>query len=146
DAADVLTGALAVAAADADPPVRAHYFVRVGSGWWACSDPECSQLDPRYRDARRHIGKLYAQPRIRCECGGRCLDLLACQTCGEALLAGYAAPADPRRGGGFDLLPDLPNFEEVPDRTYADQTYGNYKVYWPSGGRPPLRASWQGQR
>lgn len=145
DAQDALTGALAVVgAADPPLPVRAHYFVRLGSGWWACTDPDCSALEPRFAHPQRHVGKLYAQPRIRCECGSRCLDLLACQTCGEVLLAGYAATADPRRGGGFDLLPDLPNFEEVPDRTYADQTYGNYKVYWPSGGRAPLRASWPG--
>ena len=98
DAHDVLTGALAVAA-DAGPPVRAHYFVRVGSGWWACSDPECNAIDPAYRHPQRHVGKLYAQPRIRCECGGRCLDLLACQTCGEALLGGYSTPQTRAAGG-----------------------------------------------
>lgn len=142
-AREVLTGALSAMAAGDGPNIRAHYFFRTGTGWWACCDPACSKLDPQFQDADRRIGKLYAQPRIRCECGARVLDLLCCQTCGDVLLGGYAARADADRGGGFDLLPDVPNFEDVPDRSYADQTYANYKVYWPSGPeKTPIEATW----
>ena len=45
---------------------------------------------PRSR-APRTVGKLYAEPTIRCECGARCLDLWACQTCGDHLLGGYVS-------------------------------------------------------
>jgi ATP-dependent helicase YprA (DUF1998 family) len=142
-ARQVLTGALSAMAAGNGPNVRAHYFFRTGTGWWACCDPACSRIDRQFEDADRRIGKLYAQPRIRCECGARVLDLLCCQTCGDILLGGYAARADADRGGGFDLLPDVPNFEDVPDRSYADQTYSTYKVYWPSGpDKTPIEASW----
>ena len=75
------------------------------------------------------------------------LDLLSCQTCGDVLLGGYRSHVAPQDGGpAEDLLPDLPNFEEVPDRSYADQVYGTYRVYWPSGAdRAPMRDTWPGQ-
>jgi Lhr-like helicase len=141
NARDTLTGTLSVIAQAQARPVRGHYFFRAGSGWWACSDPDCDAVRGTvFEDPQRRVGKLYAEPRIRCECGARCLDLLCCQTCGELLLGGYQSPG---RAGSMFLLPDLPNFETVPDRSYADQTHGNYKVYWPSGpGRDPLKATW----
>lgn len=158
DSEDVLAGALAVAAThrresrDDDrqfghPPVRAHYFFRTGSGWWACVDRSCPMVLAEYRSERRGVGKLYAQPRIRCDCGSRVLDLLCCQTCGEVLLGGYRSDVDPRDGGpAVDLLPDLPNFEEVPDRAFGDYVYGTYRVYWPSGSdREPMRETWTAQ-
>ena len=142
-AGDTLTGLLALAGATRSQPIRSHYFFRATSGWWACADPECSALEERFRDPRRRIGKLYSQSRIRCECGARCLDLLCCQTCGDVLLGGYHS--DTGTGGSY-LLPDLPNLEEVPDRTFADQTYGNYKIYWPSGeDTAPLVSDWNFQ-
>ena len=141
DARNVLCGTLSVIGHAGARPVRGHYFFRAGSGWWACSDPHCHVVDPQFSDPQRRVGKLFAEPRIRCECGARCLDLLCCQTCGELMLGGYQSPG---LAGSMYLLPDLPNFEAVPDRSYADQTHSNYKVYWPSGAdRDPLRASWE---
>lgn len=140
---DVLCGLLSVLAQSRTRPVRAHYFFRAGSGWWACSNPDCDVVPTEFRDPQRRVGKLYSEPRIRCECGGRCLDLLCCQTCGELLLGGYQSPGT---NGGVYLLPDLPNFEAIPDRTSADQTFGNYRVYWPSGkDRRPLKGSWSAE-
>lgn len=141
-ASTTLAGALVTLAAADALPVRAHYFFRTGSGWWACSDPGCDAIEhARYRTPQRRIGKLYPEPRVRCDCGARCLDLLCCQTCGELFLGGYAAANPPT---GFHLLPDLPSFEEVPDRSSLDQTYGRYKLYWPSD-RHPLRPQWVGE-
>lgn len=135
-----LSGLLSVIASRRSRPVRAHFFFRAGSGWWACSDPNCSAVDPEFRDPQRRVGRLYPEPRIRCECGGRCLDLLCCQTCGELLLGGYQSPG---QIGSMFLLPDLPNFEAIPDRASADQNFASYKVYWPSGpDRGPLKGSW----
>lgn len=142
-ARDALVGLLSVVAHTGARPVRAHYFFRAGSGWWACSDPNCTAIDPEFSDPQRKVGKLYAEPRIRCECGGRCLDLLCCQTCGELMLGGYQSPGS---AGSMYLLPDLPNFEAIPDRSFADQVFANYKVYWPSGpDRKPLRGSWEAE-
>ncbi len=142
DAANVLAGALAASTAVGGPPMRSHHFFRVGAGWWACIDPHCPLVE--HRHDRRTIGKLYAQPRIRCDCGARVLDLLCCQTCGEVYLGGYRSPVDPHEGGGVDLLPELPNFEDVPDRSSIDKVYGTYAVYWPSGPiRQPMRDRWQ---
>ena len=121
-------------------PVRAHYFFRTGAGWWACSDPQCPCVDPAHWTPERRIGKIYSQVRVRCDCGSRCLDLLSCQTCGDLFLGGYSSP---NGAGGHYLLPDLPNFEEVPDRTFADRLFGRYKVYWP-GMRRPLKTDWTG--
>lgn len=136
-----LAGSLAALAAAEALPLRAHFFFRTGSGWWACSDPGCDALEPQYRSPDRRIGRLYPEPRVRCDCGSRCLDLLSCQTCGAAFLGGYAST---NGTGGHYLLPDLPAFEEVPDRTAFDQTYGGYKLYWP-GEQRPLRVQWTGE-
>lgn len=141
DSEDVLSGAL-----QAVPSLRmrAHYFVRVGSGWWACVDPACPIVE--HGHARRTVGKLYARPRIRCDCGARVLDLLVCQTCGDVYLGGHRSPIDARDGGGLDLLPDMPDFEIMPDRAYGDRRHGGYAVYWPSGPqRTPMRSRWMAQ-
>jgi hypothetical protein len=133
-----LAGLLEVLAVADALPVRAHFLFRTGAGWWACSDPQCSAVHPDHRSPQRRVGKLYPTAQVRCECGGRVLDLLSCQTCGELFLGGYSS----RLGTAYHLLPDLPNFEQVPDRSFADQTYGRYKVIWPAADRRPLRASW----
>ncbi|MGH2945355.1 MAG: DEAD/DEAH box helicase [Solirubrobacteraceae bacterium] len=138
-----LTGTLSALAWTRSQPVRAHYFVNVDTGWWACTDPNCSAVEPRYRYAGRPVGRLYPQPQIRCECGARCLDLYACQTCGDVLLGGYAA--DNAAGGTF-LLPEVPDLEAAPDRSMPRRTHGVYKLYWPTAGDPtrtPLVAAWR---
>jgi Lhr-like helicase len=144
DARRALTGTLSALAWTRSRPVRAHYFVNVDTGWWACTDPACNQVEPQYRYAGRPVGKLYPQPQIRCDCGARCLDLYACQTCGDVLLGGYAA--DNPTGGTF-LLPEVPNLEAAPDRAMPARLHGVYKMFWPTGGdqrREPLRRNgWQ---
>ena len=123
-------------------PLRAHMFFRELPGWWACSNPACDQIPEAFREpGRRRLGRLYAEPTIRCACGGRCLDLWACQTCGEAFLGGYCATDD---DGTHYLLPDLPELEGVPERSNRDRTYRRYKVFWPTD-RPLInRDAWEG--
>ncbi|HXN39369.1 MAG TPA: DEAD/DEAH box helicase [Solirubrobacteraceae bacterium] len=124
-------------------PLRAHLFFRELPGWWACSNPDCSEIPDEFRDpGRRAFGRLYGEPTIRCDCGGRCLDLWACQTCGEAFLGGYGA-TDLDRGVHY-LLPDLPELEGVPDRSNRDRTYTRYKIFWPSERAPIQRRAWEG--
>ena len=69
-------------------PTRLHLFLRSIPGAWACSDPSCPKKSDS-DDTLRNVGKFYAEPRIRCECGKKVLQLLYCQTCGEQYLGGW---------------------------------------------------------
>ena len=109
-------------------PIRAHMFFRTLEGWWACSNRNCNQIDQLYRGAERTIGKLYGQPKIRCGCGSRCLDLWICQTCGEHFLGGYTSLSTP---GYSYLIPEITNLENSPEQTWSERTHGRYKIFWP---------------
>ncbi len=53
-------------------------------------DPDCTALPPEMRGAhQRPCGRLYAQPRDRCECGAQVLELYTCRHCGTAYARGY---------------------------------------------------------
>lgn len=71
-------------------PLRAHYFFRNLNGLWACSDPDCSTLNNKYKTEKREIGKFYKYPNPVCSCGKRSLELILCESCGEVFLGGYA--------------------------------------------------------
>ncbi len=117
-------------------PIRVHDFFRSMLGIYACSDPNCTAVDPAYRTADRPVGKLYMQPRIRCDCGGgRVLELLYCQTCGEPFLGGYRhiAEEDP---SSWYLYPEIPDLESIPERATTNKRYANYALYWPSTKTP----------
>ncbi len=129
-----LSGLLIAVAAASEPPVRlrAHILFRAIQGMWACSNPDCSELDVRFRNEGRRVGRLYAQPQYRCGCGGRVLELLYCQTCGELFLGGYRAP-DSYAGDELRwyLVPDDSQIERLPDRGPSRRTADGYAVYWP---------------
>jgi len=82
-----LLAGIAVAASDDLPRIRAHLFFRAIQGLWACSNPGCSEVTGE-REGRT-IGRLYEQPHYLCKCGGRILEFLYCQRCGDAFLGGY---------------------------------------------------------
>lgn len=67
-------------------PFRAHIFLRTMRGIWACCNPDCDQV-PQTPD--RQVGQLFARPQFYCECGGRVLELLYCDHCGDPGLGGY---------------------------------------------------------
>lgn len=115
-------------------PIRVHNFFRSMLGIYACSDPDCMVVDPAYQENGRPVGKLYMQPRIRCDCGGRVLELLYCQTCGEVFLGGYRQTLDDEQT--WFLYPEIPNLEGIPDRAKTDKFYANYGLYWPSTKEP----------
>ena len=84
-----------VGAADTDPaplPLRMHLFFRNLTGLWACADPACTAAPSGSGDTPRPVGKLYAHPRLRCDCGSTVLDVIVCQACGEVYLGGYLRP------------------------------------------------------
>lgn len=69
-------------------PIRAHLFVRVPRGMWACSNPNCSGIADHSDD--RRIGRLFSTPLGACsDCGARVLELLYCYECGDISLGGY---------------------------------------------------------
>lgn len=127
--------------------IRAHLFFRNLPGLWACSDPSCTALDPAYRpsgdEPARTVGRLYSQPHYRCECGGRVLELLYCQTCGDLFLGGYRSPTD-RRNTEQYLVSTLTDLEKMPDRAQLARNANNYTVYWPSTS-PPANTHWRRQ-
>jgi ATP-dependent helicase YprA (DUF1998 family) len=137
------------------PPLlaaRVHAFFRALPGLWACLAPTCpSHPGP----ADRPAGRLWLEPRIRCGCGARALELHTCRDCGLAVAIAYAR--DPRQpelawgspGAGDDgaealamvhvaleaPLPDAAAGGAVPD-TLCPST-GRFGV---GSGRPVWRA------
>ena len=69
-------------------PSRMHLMYRGLPGLWGCIDPNCSAAENPTTD--RPCGKLYAEPRIWCECGARVVELLSCHVCGLRVGGGIA--------------------------------------------------------
>ena len=73
-------------------PVRGHLFFHNVENLWACANPRCNVPDHlqqlQYDLLEGPVGALHAQHRISCSCGGRVLDLLVCEVCGDIFLGG----------------------------------------------------------
>lgn len=119
-------------------PLRGHLFFRNLQGLWACSDPQCSQVN-RKKDSP--VGRLYHRPTLVCGCGARVLDVLVCTCCGEVYLAGYR---DEEGGSHVTLVHDQPDLESVPQSDFQVKDYQTYAVFWPSSSKPAT-PSWQEQ-
>lgn len=73
-------------------PCRIHNFFRGLPGLWVCMDAACSALA---EDERSGIcGKMYSQPRERCECDARVHQLYTCRFCGTAYARAYTDDVD----------------------------------------------------
>ncbi len=122
-------------------PVRAHIFFRNVQGVWSCTNAGCSEVHGRTHSGR--VGALYFQPTLSCSCGSRVLELLTCESCGEAFFGGYRR-TDPHNGGSWFLSADHPDLEAAPETAFLDREYGNYAVFWPAApGQAPLTSQWQ---
>lgn len=121
-----------------DPRLRAHLFFRNVVGMWACTDPACPAAHGG-SESGRTIGRLYAEPATRCECGARVLELLYCQNCGDVMLGGFAPEGELQRSSvNTMLLADVPELAKLPDQVSLQRTADNYLVYWP---RPEVTLS-----
>ena len=120
-------------------PVRGHIFFHNLQNLWACSNPECT--DTNCDTTRRQIastldmaipiGAIHKEHRLTCTCGGRVLDFIVCEVCGDIFLGGFRAK---RRIGTQEieiLTADQPDLENMPDRLSVEQKYGQYVVFWP---------------
>lgn len=68
-------------------PCRVHAFFRGLPGLWACMDPHCTELPSEAQGGP--IGKLYAQPRDRCDCKAPVLPYFTCRYCGTSYARAY---------------------------------------------------------
>lgn len=115
-----------------DPSFRAHLFFRQVRGMWACSNPDCHEVPDDARSGDRVIGKLYGVPRIRCDCGGRVLELLYCFECGEPSLGGFAvSESDDLFRGGWHLGSGPSAEARAETSVVFQRPYGRYMWYWP---------------
>lgn len=73
-------------------PCRIHNFFRGLPGLWVCLDPECSDTEEENKSSI--CGKMYSQPRERCICGARVLELYTCRHCGTAYARAYTDDVD----------------------------------------------------
>lgn len=127
--ARVMTGLAEVPQAG-DPKFRAHLFFRNVVGMWACCDPACSAVTSR--TPGRTVGKLFAEPATRCDCGARVLEMLYCQNCGDVMLGGFAPEGELQKPAVKTmLLADVPELAKLPDQVSLQRTADNYVVYWP---------------
>lgn len=122
------------------PRLRSHMFFRNVPGIWACVDSNCGavpgQGDP---ESDRTVGRLFAEPRTRCDCGSRVLELLYCQNCGDVFLGGFTIKSATQNSVvRASLLADVPDLEKMPDRVSNDRSADNYLVYWPRTKNPEL--------
>ena len=113
----------------ATPRFRAHMFVRNVKGIWACSSPDCTAVEERFKDPRepRHIGKLHDISTPRCACGARVLELLYCDQCGDVSLGGFTAKGD---AGPWYLSPLAASGAEYSPMP-STRPWGEYMWYWP---------------
>jgi len=70
-------------------PIRGHFLFKNIEGLWACSNPDCPEVEKQYRWPDRTVGKLYRTPRFFCDCGSKVLEAVICNKCGEIYLGGY---------------------------------------------------------
>ena len=118
-------------------PVRGHVFFHNLQNLWVCSNPNCEADHVDREPEATHsmpVGALHATHRLACTCGGRVLDLIVCEICGDVFLGGF-------RGGQtrkFEILTtDQPDLENMPDRVSMIQRSGQYAIFWPLSEMPP---------
>jgi DEAD/DEAH box helicase domain-containing protein len=119
-------------------PVRGHLFFHNLLNLWACSNPNCTDIncnhDRRAAD-QPNIGAVYANHRLTCSCGSRVLDLIVCEVCGEVYLGGFKHFPDNVNGqtssAPMILTADEPDLEGMPERSSTNRNYGQYALIWP---------------
>ena len=125
-------------------PVRGHFFFHNVQNMWVCIDPSCNEIrhvealksaDTQF--AKGPVGALHTDHRITCTCGGRVLDLLVCEVCGDILLGGYRGNVELSGQQVEILTADIPSITDLPDRASGDRKYDQYAVFWPLGMDEP---------
>ena len=134
DALEAVLDALSIPGATAERiPFRSHMFARLIRGMWACSNPRCTEVAHEHAWPERRIGRLYAIPATTCTCGGRILELLYCDQCGDVSLGGFVAepPGDDGLIDAWYLTALPPSITAHESRPPARRAYGKYMWYAP---------------
>ena len=141
---------------DAFQPQRAHLFFRNIDGLWACSNPNCTEVDPSFYYSGRTIGRLYRKPLVACKCGSIVLEVLLCRRCGEIYLGGWEKKESEelfltverqvfdKSGRYFTVLPindsDHGQWKkcrlDIKDGKFSLTRFGEMLVFAPSDGYP----------
>ena len=126
-------------------PVRGHIFYHNLQNLWVCANPNCT--DSHCETTQRQeafksgtgipVGTPHEKHRLTCSCGGRVLDLIVCEVCGEIFLGGFRAERQLAGQRVEILTADQPDLERMPDRVSITQRYGQYAVFWPLNEASP---------
>jgi len=100
---------------------RNHFFFRNVKGIWACSNPECDQIDDEFDRVARNVGKLYPTPELICNCGSTILQLLYCQECGDIYLGGFVKEGQAGEKYLSSKSPSSSNISLTPERYKWEQ-------------------------
>lgn len=120
-------------------PVRGHLFYHNHQNLWACCNPAChdSNCMPEERsrdgDIRPPIGALHATHQLSCSCGGRVLDLVVCECCGEVFLGGHVSPGP---HGHNEILTADTGLKTLSSELQR-KTNASYRLFWPSSDQTP---------
>lgn len=87
-------------------PIRAHLFFRNIDGLWACSNPNCTEINDKFNFDGRNVGRLYKRPQTKCACGSVVLELLNCRQCGEIFFNSWINKNHRNEDGRYKLLQD----------------------------------------
>ncbi|RXZ68299.1 DEAD/DEAH box helicase [Agromyces albus] len=133
DANELLAALIRQTDGRSDSPfrLRGHVFARTVEGIWACSDPNCSEIPSEHASNIRAVGRLYREGRLRCDCGARVLELLACKDCGELFMGGFAA--EEAQSGAMYVLPTSTKLSDLPEKAVERPDASRYRLYWPAG-------------
>ncbi|MDG1143162.1 MAG: DEAD/DEAH box helicase, partial [Burkholderiales bacterium] len=126
------------------PTFRSHLFFRQIEGMWACSNPDCTEVEEHFRYEGRTIGRLYRNPAFACACGGRVLEHLYCFDCGETFLGGYVtAGGDDAVASGEEKYvsgsPPVSSNSRMISSQVHQRNYSEYVWYWPGADRAPVQ-------
>lgn len=124
-------------------PIRGHFFFHNVQNMWACVNPDCDKQTHTecLKDSSDNgpVGALHVQHRIACTCGGRVLDLLVCEVCGDIMLGGYRSRTDVNGNLVETLTADVPNHSDSFGAMTGDRKHRDYAVFWPQvTGEPNL--------
>ena len=127
------------------PSFRSHMFLRQIQGMWACSNPNCSEIETDHQYEGRIIGKVFKQPAIKCPCGGQVLELLYCYDCGEAYLGGYITPTMEGAEDGEVFLESGPtDLSTTVPGLVNERPNSRFRWYWPGKTVDPgMTTNWQ---
>jgi len=104
----LLAIASSTATSSTRPTFRNHSFLRLVKGIWACTNPNCTEVDLSFHYPGRTVGRLFDDATAVCGCGGCVLELLYCFRCGDMSLGGHVVTELP---GDDCVLGALPEHE-----------------------------------